>query len=588
MKAHWEWEFAAPRERLWRYVADSDWVNRHAGLPKISFRYEPQTHGGSRAFAWFRRGPFFVEWEERPTLWRSPEFYEVERRYTRGPLRSFTSRTELHALDDARTRVSVDVDLQPRHALLTPFLPLLAAQGKAGADRAFALAAELASHGSTHHAAPTQQRLRQLLEAGVDAQVVATLESFLEASDQRELGRIRPYDVADRYDLSRRETLRAFLTGTRRGLFNLSWDVMCPSCRGPANGFETLRALKNGLHCDACNLSYDAAFDRSVEVTFNARPLGLSGDAPVFCIASPRRSPHVYAQTALQPGMRETIEVVLEPGVYDINAVGVAIAPFAASAEAREHQVAAHLVPPKSIEVPHEVGAGRVRIVLENALDHDALVRIEEGRWPDTIATAAAVTALQEFRDLFSSEVLAPGLELSIESIAVLFTDLVGSTAMYSRAGDAPAFKLVTDHFERMRHVIDEHEGAIVKTIGDAVMAVFTDPLKCFDAALRLDSSVSDILHEGVPLRLRVGFHVGPCIAMRANEKIDYFGTTVNLAARLQGLAHAGDVTLASNIAQRPEIAARIAHLRLRKQTEQLPIKGFAREIDVVRVSAPT
>ena len=44
---------------------------------------------------------------------------------------------------------------------------------------------------------------------------------------------------------------------------------------------------------------------------------------------------------------------------------------------------------------------------------------------------------------------------------------------------------------------------------------------------------------------MRVGFHVGPCIAMRANDRIDYFGTTVNLAARLESLAHAGEITLA-------------------------------------------
>ena len=161
--------------------------------------------------------------------------------------------------------------------------------------------------------------------------------------------------------------------------------------------------------------------------------------------------------------------------------------------------------------------------------------------------------------------------------MAVLFTDLIGSTAMYAKTGDAGAFRIVNDHFDVVRDIVARHEGAMVKTIGDAVMAVFVDPLKCFDAALELDESIRTISADGEPLRMRVGFHVGPCIAMRANDRIDYFGTTVNLAARLESLAHAGEITLAKEVAERPAIAARLSGLGARVTEETARSKRHRR-----------
>jgi class 3 adenylate cyclase len=379
--------------------------------------------------------------------------------------------------------------------------------------------------------------------------------------------------------------LRAFLTATRRGLFNLSWSVICSGCRGPSEGTDSLERLQGGYHCPSCNVAFDAIFDRSVEVTFDAKPLGRGGDVGLFCIASPVRSAHVFGQFSVAAGAASDFEVTLEPGTYDVRAIGAGIAPFVATRDEGSEELEVSLHPLTGIDSTHAVRSGRVCGRIENDLDNEAIVRIEDGRWPDTIATAAQVTALQEFRDLFSSQVLAPGLQLGIETMAVLFTDLIGSTAMYAKTGDAGAFRIVNDHFDVVRDIVARHEGAMVKTIGDAVMAVFVDALKCFDAALELDESIRTISADGEPLRMRVGFHVGPCIAMRANDRIDYFGTTVNLAARLESLAHAGEITLAKEVAERPNIASRLIELGERVGEERVRVKGIADEVALVRVS---
>jgi class 3 adenylate cyclase len=564
----WTWEFPVSRARLWRYLGDTDWVNEHAGLPRISARYEPRPEGGTRRIASFRRGPFTVEWEERPTIWQAPEFHEIDRRYSRGPLHSFRSRVSMDEPAPDRTRVRMDVDLSAASPLYEPLLPLIAAQGRAGANRAFTLAAQLAAQDDSPHA-PDADR---------------ALDEFLRTAEDRDVRRMRPYELADRWKLPRRDVLRAFLSATRAGNLNLRWRVICPHCRGSSPGMDNLEALHAENSCPACG-SFDAAFDRSVEVTFDARPMRphLEEEA-LYCIASPQRSAHVHTQRAIAPGARETAELHLDAGTYDVNAVGMHAVPFRVCDDEDAGPELPVRVAANALSVAQAVAIGSVRISIENATDREAVVRIEDGRWPDTIVTAAQVTALQEFRDQFSSEVLSPGLELAIETIAVLFTDLVGSTAMYSRTGDAPAFRIVTDHFSIIREIVSRYEGAVIKTIGDAVMAVFASPANCFKAALELDARVQSVMCQGAPLRLRVGMHAGPCIVMRANDRIDYFGTTVNLAARLESLANAGEVTLAQSDAERADIVPLIAPFQARVDTEVLPIKGFARPIDVLRL----
>lgn len=582
-RASWTWTLQAPHDRLWRWISDTNWVNRHAGLPNLTYRYDPREGGGSAAFATYRLGPLRATWEERPTQWLAPEYFAVERLYNGGPLARFANRTTLEAIDAATTRVTVLVELTARSAIFAPLLPLVAKNGKRGADRAFALAERLAATGDVSLATSAVVALPRLRERGCDEEVVSALESFLERADDAELARMQPYALADRLKLDRKATLRAFLLGTQAGYFNLKWDVLCPSCRGPKNSFETLSRMDGALHCDGCNLPYSPVFDRSVEVTFNAAPLGRNPQVAVYCIASPQQSPHVIAQFAVAARSAATVEVTLERGVYDLNAVGHMLVPFTAG-DAAGTALSCTLLQ-RVFEVPHECASGAVSLAVHNETDGEAVVRLEEGRWPDTIVTAAAIAALTEFRDSFSSEVLAPGLELSVESLAILFTDIVGSTSMYSRAGDAPSFRIVTDHFAILREIVARHDGAIVKTIGDAIMAVFNDPARCFEAALEMDPAVRALRVGGAPLRLRVGFHVGPAIAMRANERIDYFGQTVNLAARLEASADAGEIAFSAGVAARPAIAARLQAGGIAVARSTIAVKGFERLVDVLKAT---
>jgi class 3 adenylate cyclase len=190
--------------------------------------------------------------------------------------------------------------------------------------------------------------------------------------------------------------------------------------------------------------------------------------------------------------------------------------------------------------------------------------------------TAPEVISLQVFRDLFAAATLRPGDEAGVSQVALLFSDLQGSTALYERVGDAQAYNMVRDHFALLAGIVRDHDGAVVKTIGDAVMASFGDPANAVRAALAMQAAIAS--HE---LVLKLGVHVGPSVVVTLNDRLDYFGSTVNMAARLQGQSAGGDIVLSRAVADDPAVKSVLASVPTREESVEL--KGFADPVRFVR-----
>ena len=192
----------------------------------------------------------------------------------------------------------------------------------------------------------------------------------------------------------------------------------------------------------------------------------------------------------------------------------------------------------------------------------------------------------QTFRDLFRSEVIRGNEGLGIKDIALLFTDLKGSTALYDRIGDLNAFALVQQHFERLQDVTVRHNGAIIKTIGDAVMAAFLKPADAVQAALDMRSEIAafnEHQHDKA-LILKIGVHKGAAIAVTLNERLDYFGQTVNIAARVQNLADADEIFVSQDVYDATGVRDGLAAYAIEPRTAQL--RGVQQELPVFRVGA--
>src|SRR5262249_566082 len=190
----------------------------------------------------------------------------------------------------------------------------------------------------------------------------------------------------------------------------------------------------------------------------------------------------------------------------------------------------------------------------ENGTADEQLFILERTEWSDDAATAAEVTAVQMFRDLFAREALRPGEQISVGTLTVLFTDLKNSTRLYREIGDATAFGRVMNHFDVLKQTIAEQDGALRKTIGDAVMAVFRRPGNGVRARVDDEEGLGNPADGVLPLTLKAGMHTGPCIAVTLNDRLDYFGSTVNLAARLEGQSTGGDVVISTAVYADPEV----------------------------------
>ena len=121
----------------------------------------------------------------------------------------------------------------------------------------------------------------------------------------------------------------------------------------------------------------------------------------------------------------------------------------------------------------------------------------------------------------------------------VLFADISGSTKLYDTLGDAQAKRMIDECLDLMREATARYGGRVVKTIGDEVMCVLPDADSACLAATDMQLKIATLpLASGVQRAIRVGFHVGAVI----EEQGDVFGDTVNLAARMAGLAKGGQI----------------------------------------------
>jgi class 3 adenylate cyclase len=227
-------------------------------------------------------------------------------------------------------------------------------------------------------------------------------------------------------------------------------------------------------------------------------------------------------------------------------------------------------------------GAIRVRSIEDEARH----VKLERTQFPVSAATAREVTALPGFRRDFSADVLRADVSIRVSRMALFFSDLTGSTQLYSNVGDAPALKLVQDHFDVVLKRIEEHNGTLVKTIGDAVMAAFVDELEGLKASLAILDAFEEFRRahpHGDQTNIKLGLYAGPSYLVTANGILDYFGQTVNIAARLQAQAGSGELVVEAPLAEQA-IAAGVLNGRAVVERGRAELKGVTGALEIARV----
>ena len=559
----WQWDLQSSPEAIWPFASDTNRFNRDTGQPQIEMIDNVM---GTKHLR-MKLPIIKVEWEEEPFEWVYPYSFGVLRTYTKGPIDEMRVQVDFDPGKGDGTRVIYQTWIKTHNILAQIGIPLvIGVIAKSRFEKAFRLYDHLAQKDKSQQlirigrprGLTSKERARfkslseMVIQQGTEPKLITRLEEFLDEADELSFQRIRPYALADHWHENRRAVLEMFLRATRAGIFDMSWDLLCPSCRGTTEGHTNLGEVHGHSHCNTCRIDFTVNFDHNIEVVFkpnpSVRPVEFSA---AFCVGSPQLQPHVVMTQSISALHSLPVNVQLEAGRYTLRSSNV---PGSVSLYAdmdgfskSDLRVTQYGWPPEEQHV-----SLMPILNLVNATDQDQTFQLERTAWSDQASTAADVTALQVFRDLFATEVVRPGEEISIGSVTLMFTDLRDSTRLYRKIGDASAFGRVREHFEILEKSIAEQGGAIVKTMGDAVMATFRHPV---DGLRAVWNAQTQIAERGEPmLWLKVGLHKGPCIVVNLNDHLDYFGSTVNITARLPGFSQGGELILSEAFHDDPEI----------------------------------
>jgi class 3 adenylate cyclase len=458
-----------------------------------------------------------------------------------------------------------------------------------------------------------------LLRQSADPAAADALERLVAEAPDRKLVRINALAFAAENSLDLEQAVAGFLHAAKIGIFDMSWNVLCPGCGGVLDSGTTLKTVRSDEYaCSLCAANYEPTLDEMVEVTFTVsprvRPVAAhnpDGMPPMEYFRQlyfsseldlPEDFEEVWDKITLEsldlpPGDKAIISLQLPPQFIIVFDPITHTAQFLdVKGEPTKDRQAFTLIFETS-QAQHEtseVRPGPLRLVIENHTDRrlipsifiadQELHEIMERRRP--FLTAKRLLSNQTFRDLYRTDTLDIDQRLKITSLTFLFTDLRGSTELYERVGDLVAFDLVRAHFQILHEIVAAEAGAVVKTIGDAVMATFPTPDRAVAAALRMREAMRKLNEERgrEDLILKIGIHEGPCIAVTLNERQDYFGQTVNIASRVQHLATSREIFATGTVVENADASHVLTAEGLTPTAHDATLRGVANTVSVYAI----
>lgn len=457
---------------------------------------------------------------------------------------------------------------------------------------------------------------------GLDQHLIQQLDDFVVQSPDEALFRVNPLAYASRMGLTDHQAIDLFVAAAHVGLFEFAWESLCLGCGGVLKEAAALSQIASHSHCALCDQPVDVFLDDAVEIAFTVsaqvrsirfhHPERLVEPSDLWRLhfsqswaAEPEFLASIQAATlmrSLAAGKSQTTcDLDLKPGIYRFVDIGHhGFVRFEVADEAREELQELTLELRQGILASKKttLRPGTLRLTVRNhdtapvfclfvrSLEEEmVMMRKGEMRPPYMIPflTGKRLLSNQLFRERFRAVTVQPGSRFEIRSLTFLFTDLKGSTELYDRIGDLQAYDLVQEHFRILTEIVARYEGAIVKTMGDAIMATFVDPAAAVRAAREMHQrlDVWNQQHREDDLTLKVGIHSGGCIVVNDQDRLDYFGQTVNVAARIQGLAGSRETFLSDAVYASVGVREVLTETNWQMTRQLARLKGVSEEVGV-------
>ncbi len=550
----WQVCFPFPKKQLWEVLSDTSSINQKVGFGQLSFEEKKgQLVGQSKVLKSEQI------WTELPWVWHYGRLIRSEREYQKGWLSYFKAMFYLEEKAD-HTRVSFHFGFYG----LTPFAKffLKAVESRFKKRYVKSITALLNKNKSpvlteisplslinklNEGGEEKLSKLSDLLnQHNIEKRLIDNIIRMIKNSEDKDLDRIRVLPLALKWGVAVDELIQIFIILTKAGFFYVSWDIICPHCKGVREESRTLKELSQESVCEPCNVIVKTDSENAIEITFHVDPSIRKISKVVYCAAEPAKKSHLILQHHLKKQASIKVPLELKSGFYRLrenienNFLG-----FEVSQTSKKSDLVWRME--KSQSSASLVLSERFTLDVINILPSATMLTIEKLHEKDEVLKPSHVMSLPEFRGLMIDDFLSSSVKIFLGHQVILFTDIVGSTAMYEEVGDMQAFNLVSQHFKRLEEIIRYLRGSVVKTIGDSVMATFANLGDAMKAAEKIAFEFSGSNPERI-LCLRQSLHKGPVLAVNMNVGIDYFGQAVNYAAKLQSFAQSGEVALSQSV----------------------------------------
>lgn len=527
IEALFTFDLPVTASEIWPYLIDTSKMNFELGFPP---RQEREVRGETHVTTVTLGRK--EEWIEKPWIWVHEKEIQQYRIFLKGWMSRHRGIFRIDEINAGSTRVSVYF----RWGFKNIFNYFLFKAVPGALEKSFA---KFMKDKTALILEERKQNNKTVVQKISQSDPYEAMRGYFLSADPLDLDRIHVKEISHRLGLDLQESVKACIRMVKAGELSLSWDVICPHCRGARSENASIAGLTEAASCEPCGASFGIDAEESVEVVFHLTPKLREIQKVVYCGAEPAKKKHIKLYQEIGAGITKTYQMHLPAGTYRLRRKN---STDAIHLELDENETESSFAWTGS-SLPRKKISNRFELILLNSSADKDSFTLEEAWWFKDRMLSGEALSNPSIREIFSEDHLQTGLKLNVGNQVILFTDIVGSTPLYKNLGDALSLKAVQSHYKEVSDLILKHNGVVVKYIGDAVMAAFLDLEKAMLCSVEIHQKFSPD-RKDTPIRLRASFHEGKVLCANMNVGLDYFGNTVNQAAKIQKYANAHEIAV--------------------------------------------
>jgi class 3 adenylate cyclase len=587
----WTFTLKASPTQLWPFISDTNKFFKKAG--QFSVRKDAFTRENPKGFLEITSNRMSANqaWIEEPYAWEKPFRFGTKRSYKASVLNTMSFDVNLIP-DGSGTRLILRLSISTNRKFYRYLLILFIERviKRSVAKHIDDCDKSAFTNTLPYEQAPKAKLIRgatqkitkiekELLENTRRQRIITHLIDYITHAEEEDLKTIHPYHLAEYWGEKKYSVLNVFLNAAKLELLDFRWDVFCPNCKNTRESFRRMRDIHSDLYCNECDVSYSIDFNQNLHLVFNPNPLIRKISNNSYCYGGPQNTPQRVTQHYIKPGSEKYLNISLEEGTYLFKTTdndGYLKLHLRKDA----NDTATIFITGEDFDGQEATVSPTPNLTIVNDSDQPMVCYIEKENWRKEAIYATEVTSSHDFRTLFAQETLKDGEKVMASNVTILFTDLMNSTDLYLQEGDDFAIGQLMSHFKIIQQIVAEERGGIVKTIGDSVMAVFKEPVSALKSVERIQQIFSSSTAMGDSFKLKAGIHIGDCTAVNLNDRIDYFGTTVNIASRLVDVAEEKEIVVSEPFYNFGEADLYLENNRksLFIKSAEKQLKGFEKE----------